>query len=57
MLLWTPFNPFIIIIIIIIILGVEILQDRYAWLQAMAEEKFKLCSNAYRSLCSALSPA
>ena len=29
-LLWTPFNPFIIIIIIIIILGVEILQDRYA---------------------------
>lgn len=25
--------------------------------QAMAEEKFKLCSNAYRSLCSALSPA
>lgn len=25
--------------------------------QAMAEEKFKLCANAYRSLCSAFSPA
>ncbi|XP_065636762.1 uncharacterized protein LOC112039129 [Quercus suber] len=25
--------------------------------QAMAEEKFKVCSNAYRSLCTALSPA
>lgn len=25
--------------------------------QAMAEEKFKVCANAYKSLCSALSPA
>lgn len=33
------------------------LRDMHACLQAMAEEKFKLCVDAYNSLCKVVSPA